>query len=291
MTDYGAIDLHWRDVEVVVPVYKERPEDVQATLAALLAQTQMVSKIYVIDDCSPIPVVLPEEFQNHERVCLVRVEKNGGISAARNFGIEKCKAPFLACVNCEVLLAKDWIAACAKYLASDIQFGVAYTRMVPYRPESLLSRWRMRFQEPSFPDVSGRSPFAPGHAMMFRREAIERVGGFDVRMRCDEDSDICIRIDRAGWQTQFVADSECVSIQRDTLTQLARKELTRSDWESPEDYFIGRFILFRIKWTLVRMARNFVKLRFHFLPVDFAVFLTSIKLAISRSLQARKKKL
>jgi cellulose synthase/poly-beta-1,6-N-acetylglucosamine synthase-like glycosyltransferase len=290
MTNHAANEMRSGDVDVVVPVYKERPEAVHATLAALLAQTYPASKIYVIDDCSPAPVVLPEEFQSHEKICLIRLENNGGISAARNFGIEKCTAPFLACVNCEVLLAKDWIAACINYLASDVKFGVAYTRMVPYRPESLLSRWRMRFQEPSFPDVSGRAPFAPGHAMFFRREAIERVGGFDVRMRCDEDSDICIRIDRAGWQTHFVADSECVSIQRDTLTQLARKELTRSDWESPEDYFIGRFILFRIKWTLVRMARNFAKLRFHFLPVDFAVFLTSIKLAVSRSLQARKQK-
>jgi cellulose synthase/poly-beta-1,6-N-acetylglucosamine synthase-like glycosyltransferase len=126
--------------------------------------------------------------------------------------------------------------------------------------------------------------------MFFRRESLERVGGFDIRMRCDEDSDICIRIDRAGWQTHFIAESQCVSIQIDTLTQLARKELTRSDWESPADYFIGRFVLIRIKWTLVRMARNLAKGRFAFLPVDFAVWLASMKLAIVRISEARRKK-
>jgi cellulose synthase/poly-beta-1,6-N-acetylglucosamine synthase-like glycosyltransferase len=278
------------EVDVIVPVYRERPEAIQATLKALLAQEPLLSKIYIIDDCSPTPAILPEDLQKNTRISLIRLEKNGGVSAARNFGIAKSEAPYVACVDSEILPARDWASACVSYLASHAEAGIAYTRMVPHTPQLLLTRWRMRFQEPHFPEVSGQVPFAPGHALMFRREAVERVGGFDIRRRCDEDSDICLRVERAGWQTHFVADSECVSIQIDTVPELAKKELTRSDWESPEDYPLGRFILFRTKWMIVRVFRNLAKLRLSFLPVDVAVWGSSLRMAISRVRMAGKGK-
>lgn len=290
MTNPGVKETTFVGVDVVIPVYRERRETIQATLEALLAQAHPISKIYMIDDHSPVPVTLPPGVQEDSRVCLIRLEKNSGISGARNCGIAKSTAPFLACVNCEVLPAKNWVSSCANYLVMHPQAGVAYTRIIPHRPDRLLTRWRMRFQETRFPDVSGPVAAAPGHALMFRREAIERVEGFKLGMRCDEDADICFRIRDAGWQTHFVSDSECVSIQDDTLPRLAQKDLTRSNWESPADYAFSRFLWIRIKMTLVRIARNLVKVRLNFLPVDLAVFASSVRMARARCTKERKKK-
>ncbi|HUB58984.1 MAG TPA: glycosyltransferase family 2 protein [Candidatus Micrarchaeia archaeon] len=277
-------------VDVIIPVYCEEPEALRATLEALLAQDHPPSKIYLIDDCSPVPARVPENLLAGGKVCLFRLEKNGGPSAARNFGIAKSTAPFVACVDSEILPAKNWIAACCRHFAAHPEAGVAYTRLVPHHPERLLTRWRMRFQEPKFPAKSGQVPFAPGHALMFRREAIERVAGFDARRRCAEDSDVCFRIASAGWETHFVADSECISIQVDVVSLLASKELTRSAWESPEDYPLSRFILQRTKWNLVRMGMNLAKLRLTLVPVDIAVWAASIHMAISRTLRSRGQK-
>lgn len=277
-------------VDVVIPVYGERPEAIEATLDALLAQEHPVSNIFVVDDGSPVPAALPARLQSESRIHLIRLDKNAGVSAARNAGIAKCTAPLVVCVDSEVLLARNWVFACAAFFASHEKAGITYTRILPERPDRLLTRWRMRFQETRFPEVSGETPFAPGHGLMFRREALVRVGGFTVGMRCDEDSDICFRIGRAGWQTHFVAESECLSIQRDTLAELASKDLTRSNWESPADYPLPRFIWIRTKMAFVRMGRNFVKLRLSFLPVDVAVWGASIRMAISRSATARPKK-
>ena len=116
------------------------------------------------------------------------------------------------------------------------------------------------------------------------------MGRYNARLgNVSEDSDICERIRAAGWDTHYIAQSHCVSIQENTVTEFAKKELSRNDWESPKDYPVSRLILQRSKWTLVRMGRNMLKARLHFLPVDVAVWVTTVKIAISKTLETHRK--
>lgn len=276
-------------VDVVMPVFNERPEAIKATLDACLCQTYPISHIFVIDDGSAIPAVIPERIEVSGKVSLTRLPKNQKNAASRNAGLAKCSSLLIACVNCEVLPAPDWLATCLNYLSQHPDVGVCFTRTVPDRPSRLLSRWRMRFQETKFGPETGSAHFAPGHAVLFRREAIERVGRYNVHLgNVSEDSDICERIRAAGWDTHFIAQSKCISIQNNTITEFAKKELSRNGWESPKDYPFGRLFLDRSKWTVIRMGRNLLKGRLLFLPVDVAVWAVAIKIAISKTLAARK---
>jgi cellulose synthase/poly-beta-1,6-N-acetylglucosamine synthase-like glycosyltransferase len=277
-------------VDIVMPLFNERPEAIEATLEACLGQTYPVSRIHVIDDGSPTPALIPQRIAATGKVTLTRLPQNQRNAAARNAGVAKCASTFIACVNCEVLPAQDWLATCIGYLSEHPEAGVCFTRTVSDHPNRLLSRWRMRFQETKFGPATGSAHFAPGHAVLFRREAVEKVGRYNVRLgNVSEDSDICERIRAAGWDTHFIAQSQCVSIQHNTITEFAKKELSRNDWESPKDYPLSRLILDRSKWTIVRMGRNLLKGRLLFLPVDAAVWATAIKIAISRTLAARNK--
>jgi cellulose synthase/poly-beta-1,6-N-acetylglucosamine synthase-like glycosyltransferase len=276
-------------VDAVMPVFNERPEAIEATLEACLRQTHPVSQIFVIDDGSAVPAAIPKRIDSEGKVSLTRLPQNQRNAAARNAGVARCTATFIACVNCEVLPAQDWLATCVNYLSGHPEVGVCFTRTVPDHPERLLSRWRMRFQETKFGPATGSAHFAPGHAVLFRREAIEKVGRYNVRLgNVSEDSDICERIRAAGWDTHFIAESHCVSIQNNTVTEFAKKELSRNDWESPKDYPLSRLILDRSKWMSIRMGRNLMKGRLLFLPVDLAVWGVAIKIAISRTLAARR---
>ncbi|HKV23438.1 MAG TPA: glycosyltransferase family 2 protein [Candidatus Acidoferrum sp.] len=280
---------HEAGVDIVLPVYNERPEAVAATLKACLRQTHAISHIYVIDDGSAVPVEIPAGMAALSNISLERLPYNQKNAAARNAGIAKCKSSFIACVNCEVLPASDWLATCINYLSKRPAVGVCFTRTVPEHAERLLSRWRMRFQETKFGTNTGPAPFAPGHAVLFRREAIEKAGRYKVPLgNVSEDSEICERIRAAGWDTHFIAESQCISIQNNTITEFARKELSRNGWESPKDYPLSRLILDRSKWTLTRMGYNVAKGRFSFLPVDIAVWATAVKLAASQTLAARR---
>jgi cellulose synthase/poly-beta-1,6-N-acetylglucosamine synthase-like glycosyltransferase len=275
-------------VDVIIPVFNERQEAIGATLDACLNQTYPVSHIYVIDDGSPVPAAIPQRIEATGKVSMTRLSRNQKNAAARNVGIEKSAAPLVACVNCEVLPAEAWLATCVNYLLEHPDVGICFTRIIPHHPNRLLSRWRMRFQEIKFGDMTGPCQFAPGHAVLFRREVVEKVGRYNTRLgNVCEDSDICERIRAAGWDTHFIAQSHCVSIQNDTVTEFAKKELSRNDWETPEDYPVSQLILQRSKWTLIRMGRNMLKARLLFLPVDVAVWTMTVKIAISRTLATR----
>jgi hypothetical protein len=118
---------------------------------------------------------------------------------------------------------------------------------------------------------------------------MEKVSRYNIHLgNVSEDSDICERIRAAGWDTHFIAISHCVSIQNNTVTEFAKKELSRNDWESPKDYPLSRLILERSKWMAIRMGRNLTKGRLLFLPVDVAVWAVVIKIAVSRTIAMRK---
>ena len=278
-------------IDIIIAVYRERPETVAATLSACLRQTHPISRIFIVDDGSPEPVSLPDWADSLPAVCLLRLPQNEGISAARNAAIARSNAPLFACINTEVLPEPDWLATSVNYLSSRPSVGACYTRVVPVKPNRLLSRWRMRFQEAKYGEQSGPSAFAPGHAVLFRKQAVERVGGYDVRLqRIMEDSDICERIRAVGWETHYIAQSRCISIQKDSLRDLCWKQLTRSGWTSPKDYSFGRLFLGQCKWLFVRAGRNLVKGRLLFLPVDLAIWAGSLWIAVPRYIYSKRAK-
>ena len=274
------------EVDAIIPVYGERPDALAATLSACLKQTFPLSRIFVVDDGSPEPVSLPGWAESSPQILLIRLSENQGISAARNAAIARSSAVFLACVNTEVLPDPDWLATCHNYLTAHPDVGACYARVVPQWPDRLLTSWRMRFQEPKHEDRSGPAEFAHGHAVLFRKEAVDLVGGYDVRYRRHfEDWDICQRMRKLGWESHYVAESGCVSIQEDSLKSLAEKQLRDSGWSSPAESSLTHLYLHQTKWTIIRAGRNAVKGRLHFLPVDAALWAVTLWLATVRTLR------
>lgn len=272
-------------VDAVIPVHAERLEGLEATLSACLKQNYPFSRIIIVDDGSAEVVCLPDWAQSLPQICLFRLPQNSGISGARNVGIARSKAPLVACINAQVLPDPDWLAACVSYLSSHPRAGACYGRLVPQKPDRLLTRWRMRFLETRFGEESGPTAFAPGHAVLFRKEALDAVGGYDVRYRRHhEDSDICRRMGTCGWETHYVAQARCISVQEDTLKELATKELRESYWYSPAESSLVRLYLHLSKWTFIRAGRNVAKGRFYFIPLDLAIWASALWTATIRTL-------
>lgn len=276
-------------VDAVIPVFGEREVALAMTLEACLTQTHRFARIFVVDDGSPRPVIIPEGLQSSGQVTLLRLSENQGISAARNAAISRSDVPWLACINVEVLPEPEWVEICLSYMSNHAEVGACYTRVLPMDPGRLLTRWRMRFQEPAYPEKSGPTAFAHGHAVLFRREAINAVGGYDIRFRRHhEDSDISRRMRAAGWESHFVPASRCVSIQADTVQGLAAKQLRDSGWYSPAESSLLRLYLDLSKWTMVRAGRNLLKARLHFLPVDVAIWASALWMATFRTIFHRQ---
>ncbi|HUO20945.1 MAG TPA: glycosyltransferase family 2 protein [Caulobacteraceae bacterium] len=83
-------------VSVVIPHYN-RVAVLGETLRTVLAQTYPHWEVVIVDDCSPQdPREALAEFLADPRIRLVRLEANGGASAARNVGIGEATGDLIA---------------------------------------------------------------------------------------------------------------------------------------------------------------------------------------------------
>src|SRR5580693_1621999 len=89
------------EVDVVIPVYGERAEALAATLSACVAQTCSIASIFVVDDGSLAPVVLPAWAPISAQILPPRLPENLGISGARNAAIARSNSLFPASANTE----------------------------------------------------------------------------------------------------------------------------------------------------------------------------------------------
>jgi GT2 family glycosyltransferase len=260
-----------RAVDIVIPCYNETSTAIECTIRAVAAQSRAPRRILLVDDCSIDQSGLAGAAALGAEV--IRQPRNGGISAARNAGIRGSDAPFIACVNVEVLPDPNWLEVCLEYFEQNPRVGVVAVRVRVEDSTSVLVRWRMRFQEAPYPSASGRIPWGTGHALIFRAEAVHAVGGFNESMRkAEEDVDICFRIAAAGWEVHFVAESGAISMQHNTLQALARAEYNRSIYRSETGNGFWRGLGIAANRMIQRSIRHILFLRWRLLLVEPGVF-------------------
>ena len=94
-------------ISVIIPVYKVEPY-LDACVSSVVGQTFSDLEILLVDDGSPdrCPELCDTWAQKDPRVRVIHQE-NGGLSAARNTGIEAAKGEFLAFVDSDDRLEPD----------------------------------------------------------------------------------------------------------------------------------------------------------------------------------------
>ena len=277
-------------VDVVIPAYNEAPQRVGATVKACLNQTYPVQNILVVDDGSSPPLKLPEEIRSIEVVHLIRLPENCGQPAARNEGLSKSNAEYVACVDVEVLPAPDWVKTCLTYLNTHPDVGACCSRVKNDDEKRLFTQWRMRFLENPYERTKGSRQIDAciGHAVFFRQEAIEKVNGYDSRYAgFYEDADICFRMQKEGYESHVVADTHVNYLDDDTLPLLAKKVLRASGWALKSNYAnnpalrpinFAHLVANQTYWLFHRIGRNLFKLRLSFIPVDIAVWVHALRI-------------
>lgn len=203
------------DVAVVVPNWNGR-RWLERCLEALVAQTMPASEVVIVDNGStdgstdlPRPPGLP--------LRIIELGRNTGFAFAANRGLEASRAPAVALVNTDVVLAPDWIERTSNALLRDDRLAAVASKMVQmddprriYDTGDFLRRDGVCEQRGRFELDDGRfdapgEAFAPcAGAALYRREAVAAVGGFDERLFSYlEDVDLGLRLALAGWRCAY----------------------------------------------------------------------------------------
>lgn len=265
------------NIDAIICTYNESISKINSTLIGCLEQSTPFRKIYLVDDASTT-VFEAKELIDHPSINLIVLEKNKGISGARNTALKMSDADYVACINIEVVLEKNWLKSCLEFLVNKADAGCVFGKLIPYK-QTLLSKWRMRFHEVQFDSLESGNTyvFAPGHAVLFKKHALDEVGLYNESFRLTyEDGEICWRLRNIGYETYYINNVSCISLQDDNLLNLAKKQLLRLPGQLPEqitsEMNYKKFFYEHSKDSIYRIGRNIYKRRLNYIFIDIPVY-------------------
>lgn len=93
-------------ISIVVPVYKVVEKLLRACIESCIAQTETVLEIILVDDCSPdnSGAICDEYAAKDSRITVIHKNKNEGLSAARNTGIQFATGEWITFLD-----GDDWL--------------------------------------------------------------------------------------------------------------------------------------------------------------------------------------
>lgn len=201
-------------------------EYLRACLDSVLSESP--SEVIVVDNGSSDGSVEMVR-QDYPTVVLHLEPTNPGYGAGANRAIERTASPYVLLLNTDTLLQPGALRSLGDYLDRHPRAGVVGPRLT--NPDGTLQPSCFPFPSPLVtlldtspvgrlialvPALRNRYPRTWAHthartvpcvlgaALAIRREAFEAVGGFDESFfMYFEETDLCYRLHRAGWETHF----------------------------------------------------------------------------------------
>lgn len=219
------------DVTCVIPV-RDDLAGLRALLASLRASRPAAASVLIAEDGSRDPHAFAEQARRHE-VRIIQQESARGPAAARNEGWRATDTAVVAFLDADVEVTPDWLMPLLEHFADPTVAAVAPRVRAPAAPRAPAAGRRTPprrvappvgapasprstldgFERHCSPLDMGPAPsivgpqrrvrYVPSAALLFRREALEALGGFDEDLRVGEDVDVVWRAAAAGWTVRY----------------------------------------------------------------------------------------
>ena len=223
-------------VAVIIPSYNCARYIVQA-IESVLIQESCTYEIIIIDDGSTDSTEKVLE-PYHNQIHYIK-QQNQGVAAARNHGIAVAKADLVAFLDADDYFMPGKLAAQAEILTKRPDVGMVHSgwQRVDAEGNKLLDvcPWE------NIPELNLESwlrwkPVLPS-AMMFRREWLQLVGGFDPRFPPAEDTNLVLKLALKGCKTAWLRQITVYYRQHTESAMHKGLPQARSLWAVTEDFF------------------------------------------------------
>lgn len=277
-------DIRVSTVSVVIPAFNAALT-LRETLESLANQTRMADEVIVIDDGSTDETAeIARSFADRLPGLQVISEGNAGVSRARNKGIAASSGVYVAPLDADDVCHPTYLAKMVRRLDERPEAGFVYCFLRWIDMQSRI------YLEPSAHAVEGwaayqfvaRNFVASGSNAVFRRSALDAVGGFSTELRRADDYlmqlAVCWRMPIACVPEYLVgyrdvprslskATSKAMTETEDTLARIIRRDMPDMDWTARRwrtaDHEVGRFLALRKAGAVgpgdwLRLARGVV---------------------------------
>ena len=202
-------------VSIVIPVWNGR-RWLDGCLDSIARQTESVHEVIAVDNGSWDGSVAHLRAA-HPHVRVLELGANTGFAHAVNEGLGAAADGYVAVLNTDVVLERDWVARMVTSLSADPGAAAVACKMVELaapdriydagdvlrRDGACEQRGRFCVDDGAF-DTPGEVFGACAGAALYRREAVLAVGGFDERYFAYlEDVDLALALRLAGWRCRY----------------------------------------------------------------------------------------
>lgn len=239
-------------VSIIVPAYNEEVNAVN-TVTNLLQQDYPSLEIIFVDDGSKDGTFkkISAVFNDHPQV-KVFTKPNGGKASALNFGIAQSNCEYVICIDADTQLKHDAVTQLMKYFSLSKSIGAVAGNVKVGNVKNVLTRWQsieyitaQNFDRRAFDLINGIT-VVPGAIGAFKREAIEKAGGFTTDTLA-EDCDLTIRVLRAGYTVRNCTEAIAVTEAPETLKQFMKQRfrwsygIMQSFWKNRDACFKPKY--------------------------------------------------
>ena len=193
-------------VSILIPAYNEA-EVIGHAIESLLQLDYPTYEVIVVDDGSTDDTLeVARHWEGEASGVEVRVltKRNGGKASALNAGIARSKYPFVMCMDADSWVDPGSLKAAMPHFR-DASVGAVAGNVKVANRENLLTRLQaLEYIEGLNMPRRAQGFIAavnivPGPVGVFRREALEEVGGYDTDTFA-EDADLTLQLITSGWK-------------------------------------------------------------------------------------------
>jgi cellulose synthase/poly-beta-1,6-N-acetylglucosamine synthase-like glycosyltransferase len=206
----GTRELHELPaISVLIPAYNEGPV-LERALTSLMQIDYPEYEVLVIDDGSrDDTLLLASKWEGQRGAGTFRVitKPNGGKASALNAGIAHSKHPLIFCMDADSYIEPRTLLQAARHFADPSVGAVAGNVKVENRGRIITRLQALEYIEGL--NLPRRAQgfvaavnIGPGPVGMFRREALEEIGGYDSDTFA-EDADLTLKLMADGWRVEY----------------------------------------------------------------------------------------
>jgi len=196
-------------VSIVMPAYNEGAL-LERALASLMELEYPEYEVVVVDDGSKddtLERAVKWEGRRGPVEVKVITKRNGGKASALNAGIAASKHPFILCMDADSTLHPKTLIRAIEHFANPSVGAVAGNVKVENRGKIITKLQALEYIEGLNMPRRAQGFVAavnivPGPVGMFRREALEEVGGYETDTFA-EDADLTLKMIAAGWKVVY----------------------------------------------------------------------------------------
>jgi GT2 family glycosyltransferase len=174
----------------------------RACLDSIAAQTLPPREVIVFDNGSRTPVA--ERIAFRHGLHIFRSETNLGFAGGNNTAYRHATGDYIALVNNDVILDRDWLATVVAALDTDPKLAAVQT--ILRRDESTIDGAGIDISDGTFRQIRApkRAWGVSATAALYRRKALGETIFDETLFAYYEDVDLCARLHEAGWRTEVL---------------------------------------------------------------------------------------